>query len=241
MSVFLLCEQAIGLIRGKRLILSAEERDLLEALNYEGLCACHAQDEAVVCTLHFERVRDNLLQSFAWIFARKTDTPAQLSEGIAGWEYSFALPSDCLKVIAVLAKDKRKEFYSAWERDLSSPSELNEIIEWEEADNKLYTNRTPVHIRYTERITDINLWSGAFIDAFVIKLAEAIAPAVGASGDLIQVLEKQFEQIIQLSMSNGVINAETGLPKQRETRALNNYSFYGYSGLPPHWGEIHCD
>ncbi len=240
MSVFLLCEQAIGLIRGKRLILSADERNLLEALNYEGLCDAHAQDEAVVCALHFERVRDNLLQSFAWIFARATETPAQLSEGVPGWRYSFALPSDCLKVLAVLAEDNRVNYYNEREQDLSKPPVLNELLEWEEASGKLFTNRTPVHIRYTQKITDINLWSGAFVDAFVIKLAEAIASPVGASGDLIQVLEKQFEQTIQIAMSNGVINAETGLPKQRETRALSEYSYYGYSGLP-HWSDLHCD
>ncbi len=237
MSVFLLCEQAIGLIRGKRLILSEEEKSLLEGLNYEGLCACHAQDEAVVCALHFERVRDSLLQSFAWIFARKTETPAQLSETIPGWRYSFALPDDCLKIQSVLADDNRVNFYHEKAKDLSSPPVMVELMEWEEADRKLYANRSPIHVRFTYRVLNIDFWDGAFVDAFVIKLAEAIAPAVGASGDLIEVLEKQFQQIIQIAMSNGVINPETGLPKQRETRALSEYSFYGYSGIP-HWSDL---
>ena len=41
----MLCERAIGLVRGNRLTLSGSERSMLEALNYEGLAAARAQDE----------------------------------------------------------------------------------------------------------------------------------------------------------------------------------------------------
>ena len=227
MSVFTLCEQAIGLVRGKRLILTSAEKTLLEALNYESLASAHAQDEAVVCALHFARVRDSLLQSFPWVFARKTETPAALAEGVPGWRYSFTLPSECLKVLAVLAEDNRMSFYEAQETDLSEPPEMAELIEWEEADGKLYANRNPVHIRYTGKVASVDDWAPLFTEAFVIKLAEAISPAVGASADLVQVLEKDFEQTIQTATVNGVIKADTGLPRQRETRAINDYKFYG--------------
>lgn len=92
MSVFILCEQAVGLVRGKRLILSSTEKSYLEALNYEGLTAEHSQDEAVVCALHFARVRDRLLQIYPWVFARKLAT---VSAG-------GSLPSDCMNVLCVL-------------------------------------------------------------------------------------------------------------------------------------------
>lgn len=240
MSVFTLCDQAIGLVRGKRLILSPDEKTKLEALNYEQLASGNAQDEAVVCALHFARVRDSLLQSFPWIFARKTETPAQVSEGVPGWRYTFTLPSGCLKVISVLAGDNRVNYYEERYEDLSEPPEYGELIEWEEAGGKLYTNRSPVHIRYTDKITGDGSWAPLFASAFVIKLAEAISPAVGASADLVQVLEKEFEQTIQLATANGVIRAETGLTRQRETRAVNDYGYVGhsYSGLP--YGSDYC-
>ena len=92
MSVFILCEQAVGLVRGKRLILSGTEKSYLEALNYEGLTAEHSQDEAVICALHFARVRDRLLQIYPWTFARKIAVVS------AGGE----LPSDCMNVLCVL-------------------------------------------------------------------------------------------------------------------------------------------
>ena len=92
MSVFLLCEQAIGLVRGKRLILFTAERTMLENLNYDGLRAAHSQDEAVVCALHFARVRDRLLQSYAWAFAKKSATLAN----------GATLPGDYLSMLYVL-------------------------------------------------------------------------------------------------------------------------------------------
>lgn len=100
MSVFMLCEQAIGLVRGKRLILSSTEKSYLEALNYEGLTAEHSQDEAVVCALHFGRVRDRLLQVYPWTFARRS---AEVPAG------GF-LPSDCMNVLCVLVDGMPVEY-----------------------------------------------------------------------------------------------------------------------------------
>ena len=90
MGIYEVCEQAIGLVRGKRLILNTEERTALENLDYERLTSLHAQDEAVICVLHFERVRDRLLQKYPWTFARKTSA---ITGGI--------LPSDCLTLLCV--------------------------------------------------------------------------------------------------------------------------------------------
>ena len=73
---------------------------MLEALNYEGLTAAHAQDEAVVCALHFERVRDKLLMMYAWKFVRAVNTPtANELSGNTRWKYYFPKPADCLFVL----------------------------------------------------------------------------------------------------------------------------------------------
>ena len=96
MSVYTLCEQAIGLVRGKRLILSSTEKTMLENLNYDGLTGAHAQEEAVVCALHFARVRDRLLELHPWTFARKSSSVS------AGDDLS----SDCLTVLCVCSSGK---------------------------------------------------------------------------------------------------------------------------------------
>ena len=116
MSVFMLCEQAIGLVRGKRLILSAAERSYLEGLNYESLASVSAQDEAVVCALHFERVRDRLFQIYPWTFARKSATV----------EAGGSLPSDCMNILCILVDGSPVDYeVTAGRLNTSARSEIH--------------------------------------------------------------------------------------------------------------------
>lgn len=235
MSVFLLCEQAIGLIRGKRLILSSQERDLLETLNYEGLTAAHAQDEACVCALHFEQVRDRLLELYSWIFARMTETPALISESVPGWKYTFQLPSDCLKVLAVIAHDKRLDDSLTGKcKHISDYQENVELTEYETARGQLYANREVVYIRYTGRITDISKWTPVFKDAFIIKLAAEIAMAVSGDLNIVNALNQKLQIVIQEAIALGAIAVDTKLPKQGEPRfsTIREMPYLDYSGIP---------
>jgi len=191
----MLCERAIGLVRGKRLILSASEKSLLEALNYEGLAEAHAQDEAVTCARHFASVRDRLLQLWPWVFARKSASlTAAAAE--AGWTYAFTLPNDCLSVLAALSG--------------------GEPVEWETAAGKLLCNHSPVTIRYTAKITDTAAWVPAFEDAFCAALASEIAPAVTGEPQVIQMMEQRAQLSIQRAWQMGVIQPETRIPLKDE-------------------------
>ena len=98
MSVFMLCERSVALVRGNRLDLSTSEKNLLENLNYDGLVSANVQDEAVSCARHFESVRDGLFSTYPWVFARR-NTPLTASGGsMAGWRVVYSLPSDCVKL-----------------------------------------------------------------------------------------------------------------------------------------------
>ena len=138
MSVFLLCEQAIGLVRGKRLILTNSEKQLLEGLNYEGLTAAHAQDEAVVCALHFARVRDRLLQLYPWVFARKSAT---VSSG-------GALPDDLLTILAVFVDGKPAEWrqISAQNCEIRYTGRIVNVNEWDAAFTDVFVYSLAVEI-----------------------------------------------------------------------------------------------
>ena len=233
MSIFLLCEQAVGLVRGKRLILSNSERNSLESLDYEALTAAHAQDEAVVCALHFASVRDSLLEIYPWAFAKKIYTPPQLSRNESGWRYAFSVPNDCIKIYSVIAKDNRANFYEQQDTDLSEPEALVELKSFEYVPGYIYANRSPIYIRYQAKISDMSKWCAPFQDLFVIKLAEAIAPAIRADAQVIQGLENSAAQIIQAAIQNGLIsNDETGLNIQRETRPISDYK-----NLYENWGD----
>ncbi|MBR0035677.1 MAG: hypothetical protein IJP54_08365, partial [Synergistaceae bacterium] len=102
MSVFELCDQAIGLLRGKRLVLSTSERALLENLNYSGLADAHVQDEAVICAMHFARVRDRLQQMYPWVFCRN----GTIINGVT----DTVFPSGLLTMLGVFYKNEPVEY-----------------------------------------------------------------------------------------------------------------------------------
>ena len=174
MSVFMICERPIGLVRGNRLDLDGSQRAMLEALNYEGLAASHAQDEALSCVRSFAGVRDELLQAYPWVFARKSATPATLSTTLPGWAYSYALPTDCIKLLAVIFK----------------AAESESAERWEQVGRTVGCKYSPVNLRYTSRITDTEQWDPLFTSAFCAKLAAAAVASIAGEINMIAQMEQ---------------------------------------------------
>lgn len=197
MSVFMMCEQAIGLVRGKRLILDSSQRSALETLDYERLINEHAQEEAITCVRHFAHVRDQLFRSEPWVFARKTVAPAQLSAPVPGWPYAYALPTDCLKVLSVLIIDGDR----AWS-----------LPEWEIVDGAIACRAPKAQVRYTAAITNTEYWEPAYAETFCAMLAAKITPAVVGEPNLVQGLEQQAELALQRAHRSGAIVPAVELP-----------------------------
>jgi hypothetical protein len=210
MSVFMLCERALGLIRGKRLDLAAADKNRLEALDYDGLVSARAQEEAVSCARHFAGVRDRLLSSQPWVFARKSAAPAQLAGSPpAGWKVSYSLPADCLKVLAVTTTDGRRSLFRHYE-----------II-----GRILAANVAPITITYTARIADTNLWDGLFADAFCSLLAGEMGAEVLGEPQLVSMMEQRAAASIQAARAAGLIQEMSQLPFEMP-------EYLDYSGVP---------
>ena len=210
MSVFMLCERAIGLVRGNRLDLNGSERAMLEALNYEGLTAAQAQDEAVTCARHFPFIRDKLLTLYPWVFARKTTPPAQLASPTPGWKYAYAWPSDCLKPLALVAVPEWPEWARVKEWPLSTGAE--QLAHFESVGRTLCCNHKAIQLRYTAKITDDSQWDAIFTDIFCSMLAgEAIASVIGEP-QAIQLMDQRAQAGILEAHRTGAISQNTGLP-----------------------------
>jgi hypothetical protein len=222
MFVFTICERAIGLVRGNRLDLSGGARAMLEALDYEGLIAAQAQEEAITCVRHFAFIRDKLLELYPWVFARKTSAPAQLSTPLSGWRYAYALPADCLKLLA-LVEVPEHDITPSPRRHGSTGSMTLE--HWEQVGRTVCCNHRPVHARYTAQITDVNQWDSGFTDVFCCMLAgEAMAAIIGEP-NAIQLMDQRAQAGIVEAHRTGAIAAATGLPAQRNL-------WMDYSGVP---------
>jgi hypothetical protein len=164
MSVFGLCERAIGLIRGKRLILSPAELTDLEALNYTALIAAHAQEEAVTCVRHFASVRDGLFHTYPWVFARRNANLGAGGASLRGWRYTYQLPGDCVKLHQLVLS-------------------YGTTPEYELVGNTVGCNYASVSARYSALIEDTSQWPMLFQNAFCAGLASEMFFAVtGAQG-----------------------------------------------------------
>lgn len=217
-----LFNRAIGLVKG----IKTEKPDVLDT-RYE--------DEVSACYRSYETLRDRLLQLYEWVFARKTEIPAQLSESVPGWKYTYMLPEDCLKVLSVIADDKRVGY--GQESNCRSVSEISgkvEILDYETAGSELYANHAPVYVRYTARITNESEWAVSFKDALVILMAIEICHNVTEGLKLIQILEQRLQGIIENARVSGVIRPETRLPLLRDSRyrGAREVPYLDYSGIP---------
>lgn len=191
MSVFMLCERAIGLVRGKRLVLTPAQRVMLEDLDYEQLIATKAQEEAVTCVRHFAFVRDKLLQDEPWTFARKTAAPAQLSTPLSGWPYSYALPTDCLKLLALVVNEGQLSFT---------------LPEWEQVGQTVGCRQPNVQARYTALASDTTKWDPAFEDVFCCLLAGEAIAAITGEVNAVEMMEQRAELGLQRARRIGAIS-----------------------------------
>ena len=230
-----LFNRAIGLVRGQRTVKETSETARHHGIENAGFVNDRMTAEYQACVRAADSVRDRLLCGYAWVFARKTETPAQLSESVPGWRYTYALPKDCMKVNAVIGTDRRAD----WDgektcRNISEFSDTVELTDYETAGHELYANRDVVYIRYTSKIEDSSEWNALFTEAFVILLAEEVAMNAASDKNIIAILEQKLTRTIEEAVRCGAIVEETKLPKQRESIRTGtvNRAYLDYSGIP---------
>lgn len=195
MSVFKMCERALGLIKGRTLEdLTQTQRDMLEVLDYEGLQREHAQEEAVTCVRHFEQVRDGLLQQYPFVFAKKSAPLAMLSDKAVGWNFSFQMPSDCLRPLQFISRG----------RELSKSK-------YEIMGRTVHTNARDVYLRYTAKITDTDMWDQVFVNCFCFSLASEIAFAVTGAPNASQGVAQQLQMALAEGYRVGSIDEVPGM------------------------------
>jgi hypothetical protein len=190
MSVFMLCERAVGLVRGNRLDLSSSEKAMLEALNYDGLTAANVQDEAVSCARHFVSVRDWLFNTYPWVFARRNAALGLSAGSMAGWRFVYALPGDCVKL-----------------HELVQPH--GTTPKYEQAGNVVGCDAKNVSAKYTAIVTDAAQWPEPFQGAFRYRLAHEIALSVSGEPAMRAEALNSFESTISECYRTRIIDPGT--------------------------------
>lgn len=153
--------------------------------------------EAELCARFYYMARDALLESFPWNFATRRAILAELSAWAYNqWEHAYALPADCLQVLAVLSADANADYqssisgavYPEWTGGglaTSSKSPQDFSIETDADDRlMLLTNQADAVIRYIALVEDTTRYSPNFVMALSWHLAGLLAGPIlkGAEG-----------------------------------------------------------
>lgn len=131
--------------------------------------------EARICEVHYEQSRDKVLEDKDWTFATTRAEIAQNAvDPVFGYQSSFTLPSDCIRVIE--AWDSADDMLF---RDRSNP------LEWEKEENNISADsQGSLFIRYIKRIETASRFSAGFVDALSLHLAFKLAVPIAQSRSL---------------------------------------------------------
>lgn len=155
--------------------------------------------EARYCSRFFDRTRRATLRSHPWNWAERFATLSLLNLTVTDYDYVYALPTDCLRVIQVVNPVMAIRASSPSLRVDPGAQIGYEIRSIEGAGKVLVTSQADAEIRYVADITDPNAFDEQFIDALAHRLASEMAvPLAGKPS-----LQKSELQLFILTLNEG--------------------------------------
>lgn len=171
--------------------------------------------EAIQISLWYETVRDDLQGMIDWNFNRVTRALAQSGTPPSRWAYSYAYPSDCLKVW-------RLDFSSVWWEwpDPAAPFEIGS----DGTNSFLFCNESVTEAVLLQRVTDPNRFSAAFVLAFADSLAAVIAYPITQKRDVAAQLQQVATARLEKAMADSA-NEQGGRNRLPEAESLRVRGF----------------
>ena len=128
--------------------------------------------QADSCAQFWPIARDAALEAFPWSFATRRVTLAEVATESSAWAYAYALPSNCLRVLAV------QDFESGSDAGIDSSSAVQQPFAVESLSSgsmAILTDQAQAAARYVVRVTDSTKYSPMFVDAVAWLLASHLA------------------------------------------------------------------
>lgn len=155
-----------------------------------------SSDEASVCRQFFELSRDQVLRDYSWPFATKFRVVSLIEEEPNDeWDFSYRIPTDCLKIRRVLSGQRRD----------TNDTRVPYKVAADDSGLLFYCDIEDAEIEYTMRQDDPLFYPPDFTMALSYKIAFYIAPRVTA-GDPFN-LQQKFMQMYQMEMDRAAKNA----------------------------------
>lgn len=149
--------------------------------------------EARQCRLHWPTVRDAVLRSFDWGFARRRFSLPLLGEvGGARLRYRYSLPPDFLAV-----RGLNERFVYTWTPSaLQARFELSSETDDGAESTVLLTWEPSANLLYTARVENSALYDATFVKMVSWALAAAISPGVTKSESRTAKAEATFARLL---------------------------------------------
>lgn len=153
--------------------------------------------EAKIARDCYEDLRDSLLRTYLWSFAKKRVQLAALSTAPAfGYDYAFGLPSDYLRTISVHPADSNASVIEY---------KLESVVVSSTPTPALLTSATTVYLRYVAKVTDVSIMDPLFRDCFEWQLGEHFALAIKQNTQHAEYCRRMFAQTLGRARSTNAI------------------------------------
>lgn len=130
-------------------------------------------------SIFYEPIRDSLIRSHLWRFARKQYQLAPLVEQpLFDGGYYFQMPTDCLRVVV-----PDEQYFNAYGR-------------WSVEGDKILADTNVLNIVGLQRVTDTALFDPIFTEALATKLAHELCLPLAQSESLKNALKADARELI---------------------------------------------
>ena len=166
--------------------------------------------EARHCAIWYAATRDALLRAADWNFARRREELADMGSPPTGWDYRYAVPTDCVRVLRLASA--------------TNAAPLPFEIAGASTSRVLFTDQEDAELIYTARVEEPTLFDAGFAAALVDQLAANIAYPITQKTEiavrLAQMARSSFEHAVASDANEQVASAEA-LPESLAVRGYD--------------------
>lgn len=197
------------------------------------------------CKLVYNTARRSILECYDWSFALNrviiephnvysTDeelirkNPNLYTKDYFGWNTSYALPADCLKVSGVYDSEWRLVVNQraprlAWTKQGNFILTQEQYMKTQTKDesNPFEISLPKLHLQYVQDVEDVNRFSPSFIEAFALNIARKLTKQFNNSAAFLQFLDAKYDEALR--------EAKTRDFRQTSTEGVMSYPILEYS------------
>lgn len=149
-----------------------------------------ASKEGKACGRWYATVRDVVLRSFPWPFARRVQALSATADTPSLWVYAYDLPDDCLKPRRLVRQGERAALYPP-PFELALDSTGSKVV--------LVTDEPEALLEYTikcEYPSKVALFPATFVDALAWMLASRLVLPLALDNTLIERADKMYKLVV---------------------------------------------